>query len=302
MATNEQKEQLVQILKFTPRTYRIEMSGYGGEVVLGRVDRKVYDYFQKNKIDIEEYARSWEETTIPENLQPFNPGSWYDCDDIAHECGVEMSDLCYVRVYDEHGEQVWEHCLDPTDLEDSEIETEVFSEDYMDFQPEGTVVFYGQNFEKGLFFGGDLHLTEPFDPANLKFIYSDIEGWCVCNTIEYNGESIDSEDYNTTGKSSTYGMSVIGEDPNVTVVGPEEYIPESDSEFTEYFPAIVKPVRKGTYECIWKARGTVYGRLEWDGVNWVNHYNAARPVILTVEQWRGLNWDTSDWSNQPLTA
>jgi hypothetical protein len=44
MATQAEKELLVQTLKFTPRTYKISMWGYGGEKVMGTVDPKCWDY------------------------------------------------------------------------------------------------------------------------------------------------------------------------------------------------------------------------------------------------------------------
>ena len=44
----EQQEELIQTLKFTPRTYKIHMWGYGGERVLGTVSREIYDYFKEN--------------------------------------------------------------------------------------------------------------------------------------------------------------------------------------------------------------------------------------------------------------
>ncbi len=45
MATEQQKEELMQTLKFTPRNYRVEIWGYGGEIYWGTVDRKIYDLF-----------------------------------------------------------------------------------------------------------------------------------------------------------------------------------------------------------------------------------------------------------------
>ena len=53
MATIKEQEELVEVLKFTPRTYRIELGAYGGEVYAGRVDRATYEYFKENNIDIE---------------------------------------------------------------------------------------------------------------------------------------------------------------------------------------------------------------------------------------------------------
>jgi hypothetical protein len=44
-----EQEELIQTLKFTPRTYTVIMSGYGGEIVLGSVDRTIYNYFQRKR-------------------------------------------------------------------------------------------------------------------------------------------------------------------------------------------------------------------------------------------------------------
>ena len=44
MATEIEKQELMDTLKFTPRNYTITLSGYGGEIAVGTVDRKVYDY------------------------------------------------------------------------------------------------------------------------------------------------------------------------------------------------------------------------------------------------------------------
>ena len=35
----------MEILKFTPQTVTISVGGYGGECYIGKVDRKIYDYF-----------------------------------------------------------------------------------------------------------------------------------------------------------------------------------------------------------------------------------------------------------------
>ena len=41
-----EQQKLIEVLKFTPRTYKIQLWGYGGEYVMGTVDRKIYDYFK----------------------------------------------------------------------------------------------------------------------------------------------------------------------------------------------------------------------------------------------------------------
>ena len=39
MATIDEQEKLIAHLKFTPRTYKIQLWGYGGEYVMGTVPR-----------------------------------------------------------------------------------------------------------------------------------------------------------------------------------------------------------------------------------------------------------------------
>ena len=109
MATLEEKEQLMQVLKWTPRTYKISMWGYGGEKVMGTVDRKIYDYFKHRRLDLSDYA--WDsdyadEHEIPEDMQPFPPGSWYECDDMAHAHGVSRN-AGTLQIEDENGEVIY---------------------------------------------------------------------------------------------------------------------------------------------------------------------------------------------------
>ena len=104
-----EQEKLIQTLKFTPRDYKIEIVGRGGEIYWGRVDRKIYDLFKEKKIDIEQYAGGWDEELfedIPEDMRPFYPGSPYDISG-THESGATFSDESMVTVYDENGDEVW---------------------------------------------------------------------------------------------------------------------------------------------------------------------------------------------------
>ena len=213
-----EQEELIQTLKFTPRTYTVIMSGYGGEIVLGSVDRSIYNYFKENDIDLEEYA--WdsdyaEENEIPEDMRPFEPGCWHDCDNISHESGVELSDYNMIYVNDENNKEVWSCSLDAEALENAGVEVECFSEDLCEDRSdrENTVGFIGQSVEKGTFFDGALDLKAPFDPKKLSIIYSDVEGWCLIGGVSYDGEDIEGMDgYSTSGKSSEFKFYDTGED------------------------------------------------------------------------------------------
>jgi hypothetical protein len=116
MATQQEKELLIQTLKFTPRTYKISMWGYGGEKVMGTVDKAIWDYCNDNQVDLSEIAWSDEDTVQEEmgldlDLLPFPPGSWYECDDMGHINGVSRS-AGTLQIEDETGNTVFEKSLD----------------------------------------------------------------------------------------------------------------------------------------------------------------------------------------------
>ena len=79
MATQEEQQQLIDTLKFTPRTYKISMWGYGGEKVMGTVDQEVWDYCMANQVDLSDIA--WnsdaaEDMDLDADQLPFTPGAW----------------------------------------------------------------------------------------------------------------------------------------------------------------------------------------------------------------------------------
>lgn len=205
MATRKEKEKLVEALKFIPGTYTVSCWGYGGEIVLGTVERKVHDYFVENEVDLNEYSTQWadDDCEVPEDCRPFSPGEWHDCDDICHENGVEMSEYCKIQVVDSGGITVWEHVLEPFMLEESLVEVECNDEYYAKFHASATV-FLGQSIEKGTFFEANFELTAPFDPKKLKIVYSDVEGLLLMSQLFYNDEDIYNDGGDTRGKSMEF--------------------------------------------------------------------------------------------------
>lgn len=215
MATKKEKEQLIQTLKFTPRDYKIEIGNYGGEVYFGTVDRKIYDFFKEHKIDIAEYATDWDDEKwefIPQDLRPFEPGSAYDCDNLAHNSGADFDSGNTITVYDENGEEVWSCELSLDALEAAGVTVECSEEVYISEQPEGTVVFYGAQGEKGCLFGNDFHLTAPFNPSNLTVTFGDFDGWEMVTGVLYNGEDIDNYNMDTTGKWGDAKWIIAGDE------------------------------------------------------------------------------------------
>lgn len=205
MVTQEQKEQLVEKIKWVPRSVEILLSGYGGEIVVGSIDQEVYDYWTDNEDDLEDYVFCFgdESSDVPEEYQFVEPGGWYNCDNLAHASNVEMSSYCSLVVRDvESGETLFESSLDVDELDDHEIELDFDPGFDISDQPEGTCVFVARSIEKGTFFGAEIVLDEPFDPKQLTISYSVIDGWTLCQGVMYRGEDLDGYQYaSTTGKS-----------------------------------------------------------------------------------------------------
>ena len=213
MATDAEKQELFETLKFTPRTYRIELWGYGGEHVMGLVHRDVYNYFKDNNISIEEFATDGDYgDKVPMDFWPFTPGEWYECNNVCHETSVLLDKMCGVTVLDENNEEVWRSDLDYHNLSQQGISIEGQFEYYANDYDDGTCVYIGISSEKGMFFEGELHLKSPFNPEKLTFYFTDFEDYSLVTGLDYDGEHIECDNIDTTGKGMEHHLICVGEE------------------------------------------------------------------------------------------
>ena len=303
----QEQERLIQTLKFTPRTYHLSMWGYGGEVVMGTVSREIYDYFKENKLSVSDFA--WDSDyadikEIPEDMWPFTPGSWYDCDDICHNNGVE-EDGGTLQVDDENGDEILNRNLNDR-LDEDDIQRNTNGEYYLSEVVEDGVIFIGRSNEKGTFFDAELPLTMTFNPTKLTIFNDDIDGQILINHVTYDGEDLDNNGGSTDGKSSDFTFILMedGEEIERYSEPVNDYInywPE-DYEKTKTFKFNKKnrPKLPGDYKCTWSPGfGTSYGSLEWTGDRWLEYEYDQPKEVEDVTKWEGLNWDTSDMKNVP---
>lgn len=293
MATTQEKEELIEILKFTPRTYKLRLWGYGGEYVMGTVDRKIYDYFRQHRLDVSELAWSYEyaeENNIPEDMLPFEPGNWHDCDNLGHSWGVDRNSGT-LQVEDENGNVVYEKELESIsgggEYEDPpEPEWGGSEEIWIDSQPKGTVVFVGTSSEKGTFFEADLELKMPFNPGKLCLHYDEIDGNEIVTSVTYDGEELSNEGGDTSGKSSDFGFYIAGSSEGTGKF--ERYKDMDDIEYSlsQWFPAKNTPERVGKYNVKTKD-GHSYQAI-WNGEFWHNDWNGEK---IKVKEWQGIAYD-----------
>jgi len=312
MATKEEKEQLIEVLKFTPRTYKISMWGYGGEKVMGTVDPKVWDYCMEHQVDLVDIAWNYdacEEMDLDEEQLPFTPGSWYECDSMAHVNGVSR-DSGNIQILDEKDETVFEKSLGDCDGCDDSPEWYCDDETYIGQRKKGEVVFIGSSNEKGTFFEGEIELTAPFNITKLELHCEEVDGEEIVNSVYYDGEEINNNGGTTDGKSSDMTMVRVTDDegrwerysPEEKDWGHPEYgTSPSEWEKSETFKfKKQKPTIPGYYSCNY-GHGSTYGSLYWDGKNF-GDWEYGKFHIKDddgIVSWSGYNWDTSSWVNQP---
>jgi len=207
--TLKQKKKLLDILKFTPQLVSLTISGYGGECVIGEISADSYDYFKSNNLDVEQYADDWDnDQEVPEEFQPFEPGVWHDCDNIAHESGATMDDTGYITITNiDTGETLFESTLDTISLQQKNVVVAgIMDVELQDSEP-GTCLFVGNSWEKGTFIDETFTLTSPFDPAKLRITYDTLDNWSVLTSVTYDCISVDDRDnYSTVSKSADFSF------------------------------------------------------------------------------------------------
>lgn len=287
MTTPEEHQRLMEVLKFTPRTYKIQLWGYGGEHVMGTVDRKVYNYFKQHRLSVPDYAWGGDEFEhVPEDMRPFEPGSWHDCDDMGHVWGVDVN-AGHLQILDENENIVYEREL--SDLDGCDVQLSTIEEVWIDEKDPGTVVFYGYTSDKGTFFEANIDLKQPFDPEKLLIQISDFDSNEIVVGAEYDGEELDNYGGDTNGKGSEYAFYVAGSNQGK---GYERYRDMDDIRYglTDWFPAKSKPVREGKYEVKTK-EGHEYHAM-FNGERWHNDWSPDQE--LKIVKWRGVAYDPDE--------
>lgn len=210
--TSEEKHELLAVIKGDKKKYQIHISGYGGEIVMGRITANQYEFW-KDREDLSDHACDWEnELSIPDDLRICRDGYWHDIDDLAHENGCELSSSCWITVYDEEGGEVWSSALDYESLENGGVGVDGFASEeyYVEYDSDAEYAFLGQSIEKGTFNTYEIETIGNFEPAKLSLSYIDVEGWSLINGVSYESVILDDTGgYSTTGKSSEYKVFKI---------------------------------------------------------------------------------------------
>ena len=206
------------------RYYRIFINGYGGESVYGKITKEQYEFwsnhekleelgFEDGEGAINEYFWDQEEheDKVPEEAR-FEASDWYEMDDIEHSNGV-TSDSARVSIEEYDGGE-WESQHVTYFLEgdlqqliteqDIDVDEGILDLDEHQDKEGHCYVFYGMSVEKGSFVDATVEIPdgEEFDISKLNFSIMEMpNGDNIVSDVTYNGEYLDNQGGDTTGKA-----------------------------------------------------------------------------------------------------
>jgi hypothetical protein len=201
------------------RYFRIELYGYGGEIVIGKATEAEYLYWNSEAAltdtgtedaedalwsYIEEHESEPERFTVPEEFK--REGQWFDQGDLIHDNGVDFA-YAHVNVYEVAGPE-WDDQQINTVVEDTTLADfiEQYNADTVpnDFEPDDQYVFFGMSSEKGTFYSAVLETDSDIDLSLLKFHNTEyFTGDEIISHITYNDQDLSNEGGDTNGKGMT---------------------------------------------------------------------------------------------------
>tara|TARA_R110000744_G_scaffold264979_1_gene379142 strand:- start:866 stop:1474 length:609 start_codon:yes stop_codon:yes gene_type:complete len=192
------------------RYFRVQLSGRGGETVCGSLTEEQYHFWKDlEESDIINHAFDdpYEENDTNPVFDPEDPrflGYWNELDDLYHGNAV-TADSCYITITE----------VNSVDYQATDI-AELVDQSWTEFEAEHTpdcdeedeedpgdaqYGFTGYSDEKGTFAECLIQTDGDFDIAKLKFCLTlNPNSDTILEIIEYNGEDVDIDYGDTTGK------------------------------------------------------------------------------------------------------
>ncbi|MDC0640847.1 hypothetical protein OAP24_01625 [Porticoccaceae bacterium] len=165
-------------------TYKVVLTGHGGEYCLGTTTQQVVAYWCKRTTDelIHNLTNGNTTVDIPDE---YNRYPYFDQTDIFHTHGVEVNNHNYLEVISaETQETVYEVALSSLREQMEMIDNPITGLE------EGQPIIYHGLHEKGTW-EYDLDIETEFDPKRLKFYLHYLQGTLVVDSVEYDGRDIE---------------------------------------------------------------------------------------------------------------
>lgn len=193
---------------------RVEINGYGNDIMSGRVSNLFFNIFEDEGLEFDEYAFDCDydqEVDIPENIRPFDPGCYFEADEVVQERGPNVG-LSNILIYQD--EEIIYNCelekLTTSSMPLNGITIETVDPIYTeDFLKPGDAYFVVIRAEKGRFLSYEFE-TNQFELKKLTIQSTDVEGTNLISAVYYDGEELeDLGETNTDEKGAEAYLGIV---------------------------------------------------------------------------------------------
>ena len=192
------------------KKYHIIISGYGGETASGRITVDQYKFFTEGNLDINDLVSDDDDVkkNIPKPMMFIKDGAWYEMEDLFHSNGCELGEDSFLKIFDEDENKIWVSPLELNEMTSNEFLKDNFhlNEIIPNELPDVKCYYVGRTIEKGIFFDAYFETKNTFDIKKLELFVTNYAGWELTDSVKYDGESIESYDYDTRGKSISHNI------------------------------------------------------------------------------------------------
>lgn len=157
----------------TSCTLNFTISSSGGDgayLCVEKVTKEIYEYFENNNLDLEQYALNEDyarENKIPEAMQPFAPGARAEFG--SYECGMTAADHLNLTIENEDYEEIFSG-----DIPKSNVKKDNNASDSMKGAEKG-VYAVGYEGLEDCYISGEFELNDDFDIKKFKVFYGYID-------------------------------------------------------------------------------------------------------------------------------
>lgn len=179
------------------KKYTFLISKYGGEVAMGIISPEQYEYwYARSDEELKDYVMGWQtdqyekEHNVPLKARMHN---WFEYEDIHHSNGAEIADSQQLFIEEYDSNDILLKKWDPINLDaETRDKMGIKLSDFESFDSnhkslENKNYFWGRAVNEGSWYTNKISFNENIDIGKLTLNCSCVEGWTICNGIDYPG-------------------------------------------------------------------------------------------------------------------
>lgn len=171
--------------------FKIQIEGYGGELIIGKISKEAYEYWKdKDQEELVNFCFGFSDDDIPEEAMFCDPENWYEVDNIVHERALNINDWFKITVYDEDEEEVFCYVKDDETTENIDLSNLLEETREIYYTEQSSYLFFGYNIEEDFYVEGEFE-ADKFEPEKLAIKFIDYLETALIECVTYDGEVIE---------------------------------------------------------------------------------------------------------------